>query len=370
MEIIDAEAIPVEAPVAPLEAGGLAPYVGMFSSVTAVERVLVRLEADDGTEGWGEIRPVPSVDATVATLEADVFPEVVGRTVGEIRPFLAAFQYEYVQLDPYIAAVEMAMWDLHGRALGVPLSQLLGGRVEDTVPIAAPLGILDEATARAEAEAIADDGYAVLKTKGGRDWQADVERIIAMDEAADGKLEFRLDPNQGYTVEEAVRVASMLEDAGVYLEYFEQPVRVDSVGTYKRLRTRLRTPIGVNEDTYFRGNLFGLVREDAIDVAVVDIVPSGGILRCREQVAVAAEAGLSVAHHDAFDLGVKKAAVLQTVASTPAINLATDTVYPAWADRLLETPLAVAAGEMAVPDGPGLGIQVDRARVEALRIDT
>lgn len=369
MEITAAEAIPVEVAVTPLADGGLAPYRGKASSVSDVRRVLIRLETASGSDGWGEIRPSPSVESTVSTLRADVFPEVVGRAVWDVTAFRQAFEYEYVHLDHYVAGVEMAMWDAHGRTLDVPVSRLFGGRTRDEVPVAAPLGILDVDRSREHARRIHEAGFEVLKTKGGRDWRADVERVVAMADAVDHELAFRLDPNEGYTVDEAVRVAAALEDAGVYLEYLEQPVRIDSVGTMKRLRNRLRTPIGVNEDTYYRGNLFQLLREDAIDVAVVDIVPSGGIGPVRRQAAVAAEAGVSVAHHDAFDLGVKRAAVLQVAACTPAINLAVDTVYPAYEHHLVEDPHSVSDGTMAVPDGPGLGVTVDRAAVSEIRLD-
>jgi L-alanine-DL-glutamate epimerase-like enolase superfamily enzyme len=191
----------------------------------------------------------------------------------------------------------------------------------------------------------------------------------AMHDAVDGALEFRLDPNQGWTFEEAVRVGAMLKDAGIYLQYLEQPVRIDTYGTYAKLRSRLQTPIGVNEDTYFPRNLNQLIQADAIDVAVMDLVPSGGILRARELASVAADAGVSLSHHNGMDLGVKTAAVLQTVATTPAFNLAPDTVYYAWKDHIIEDPFDLKDGAMAVPDGPGLGVTVDRSKVEEYRID-
>lgn len=369
MRISDLDVIPVEVTVKPLDEGGLAPYQSNFSSVTDVRRLLIRLETESGVEGWGEIRPTLSVESATAILRSDVFPEAINRPVWEIGPFLDAFQYEYLSIDPYVGGVEMAMWDAYGRSLDVPVHRLLGGKQRDELPLAAPLGILDPDRSRRYAKRVIEQGYDVLKTKGGRDWQADVERIKAMDEATEGGLEFRLDPNQGYSADEAVRVAARLEDAGVYLQYLEQPVRIDSIGTLKRLRNRLTTPVAVNEDTYYRRNLFNLVREDAIDVAVVDIVPSGGIVEMQRLAAIAAESGVSVAHHDAFDLGIKKAAVLHAVASTPAINLATDTVYPAFERDVITTRHSVAAGTMAVPDGPGLGVEVDRKTLDAIRLD-
>lgn len=369
MHVVDVETIPVEADVKPLEAGGIAPYRGSESSVERVTRLLIRVSTDGGIEGWGEIRPTLALETAAGLVERDVAPQIVGRPVWEIEAFLDRFQFEYLHLRPFVAGVEMALWDAFGKHLGEPLHRLLGGKCTDAIPVAAPLGILPPDESRRYARRALEDGYDVLKVKAGRDWRTDVDRVVAMDEAVDGQLELRVDPNQGWTVEEAVRVAARLEDHEIYLQYLEQPIRIDSVGSLARLRSRVRTPIAVNEDTYVPRNLYQLASADAIDVAVVDLVPAGGILELKRQLGVATEAGLSVAHHDAFDLGIKKAAVAHTVASSPAINLATDTVYPHWADHVIETPLSVADGHLTVPDGPGLGVTVDEGQLDSLRVD-
>lgn len=369
MHVVDVDTIPVEAEVKPLEAGGIAPYRGSQSAVERVTRLLIRVSTDADVDGWGEIRPTLAAETAAQIVEHDVAPHIVGRPVWEIEAFLDRFQFEYLQLRPFIAGVEMALWDAFGKHLDAPLHQLLGGRCEEAIPVAAPLGILPPDESRRYARRALEEGYDVLKVKAGRDWRTDVDRVVAMDDAVDGQLDLRVDPNQGWTVEEAVRVAARLEDQGIYLQYLEQPIRIDSPGSLAGLRNRVRTPIAVNEDTYVPRNLFQLARADAIDVAVVDLVPAGGILELKRQLGVATEAGLSVAHHDGFDLGIKKAAVAHTVASSPAINLATDTVYPAWADHVVETPLTVADGRLVVPDGPGLGVTVDEAQLESLRVD-
>lgn len=369
MRVTGVDTIPVEVGVKPLASGGIAPYRGRHSAVERVTRLLIRVSTDTGVDGWGEIRPTLSVESAREIIHRDVAPNIVERPVWEIEAFLHGFQFEYLHLRSFVAGVEMALWDAYGKELGVPLHRLLGGKCMDAVPVAAVLGILPPEESRRYARRTVADGYDVLKVKAGRDWRVDVDRVIAMDDEVGGRLEFRVDPNQGWSFEDAVRVAARLEDEGIYLQYLEQPIRIDSIGALKRLRNRVRTPIGVNEDTYVPRNLFHLVREDAIDVAVVDVVPAGGILELKRLSGVASESGISLAHHDGFDLGIKKAAVLHVVASSPAINLAVDTVYPAWEDNIIETPLTLTDGHMTVPDGPGLGITIDDARLESLRID-
>lgn len=369
MEVADVEVIPVKMGVTSLKEGGIAPYKGKYSSVETVDRILLRLETNTGIVGWGEIRPSPSVKSATAILRNEVIPEALGRDVWEIESFLGCFHYEYLDLKSYVAGVEMAMWDALGKHLDAPLHQLLGGKCTEEVPVSSPLGILSPERSREYARKALEAGFDVLKVKAGRNWQTDVDRVIAMNDEVNGQLELRVDPNQGWNFEDAVRVGAQLEDAGIFLQYLEQPVRIDSFGTYKRLRNRLTTPMGINEDAYFQRNLSHLLKEDAIDVAVVDLVPAGGILKLKSQAAVAADHGISVAHHDAFDLGIKKAAVLHSVASTRAINLAVDTVYLAWDDYIIEDPHRISGGKMPVPDGPGLGVTVNSDKLETYRTD-
>ncbi len=167
---------------------------------------------------------------------------------------------------------------------------------------------------------------------------------------------------------EAVRALTRLEEQGILLEYIEQPLRTETFGSYASLRSRTRTPIGVNEDTYFNGNLRQLLKADAIDAAVVDLVPAGG-LGCSRAGRGGQAAGVSVSHHCGFDLGIKTAAMLHLVGSTPAIDLAPDSVYYGWDDYVIENPFEVEDGAYPVPTGPGLRITVDESAVERYRLD-
>ncbi|KTG11473.1 N-acylamino acid racemase [Haloprofundus marisrubri] len=371
MPVSRVDAIPVEVGVKPLEEPlGLAPYNSNHDSVESVTRMLVRIETDEKVTGWGEMLVgMKSAAVTKAVIDDVIAPELIGRELDEIRDFIESFYYPYVKVRPFLGAVETALWDALGKKLNVPLYQLLGGKTRDTVDVAFCLGILSPEESRQHAREAFDAGFRTLKTKAGPDWRDDVARLRAMHDEVDGRMEFRLDPNQGWNFEDAVRVAAHLEDESIFLQYLEQPVRIDTYGTYAKLRERLRTPIAVNEDTYFPRNLNYLLKEDAIDVAVVDLVPAGGILRLKDQVALANSAGVSVSHHCGFDLGIKTAAVLHTVASTPGINLPPDSVYYGWDDYIVETPFEVEDGGYRVPQRPGLGISVDEEKVEQYRVD-
>ncbi|WP_121743264.1 mandelate racemase/muconate lactonizing enzyme family protein [Natronorubrum halophilum] len=384
MEITGVEAFAVNMNVVDLEDGGLSPYVTNHGAVEDVDRVLVRVDTDEGISGWGEMRVFLSPKTTVTTLEDGVAPIIEGHSPFEVESLRRLLFIEYTNVDMFFSAVEMACWDIVGKDLEKPIYELLGGwtapgtttrRMDteydqtNTVDTAYCLGILPLEESRAHAATALDEGFDVLKTKAGRDWKRDVERIVAMDDEVDGRLEFRLDPNQGWRLDEAVRVGAALADAGVYLQYLEQPIQVDSHRSLARLRQRTPQPIAPNEDTYIAHNLRELIEHGALDVAVVDMTPAGGISGLRQLAAIAEDAGIPMAHHCAFDLGIRTAAILHAVSGIPGFTLPPDTVYYAWEDDVIEEPFEIDNGAIAVPDEPGLGITVDEDRVAEYRID-
>lgn len=371
MHIREVEAIPVCMGIAPLETDlGLAPYVSNYDSIESVDRILVRVETSTGVVGWGEmLAGLKSHQVTRSVIEDVVAPELRGVPIDEAQGVLKEFYYPYVRLDPFLGAVSTAIWDLVGKQYGAPIHDLLGGAVKEKVPVAFCLGIMNPEEAGKHAAQAKDAGFTRLKTKAGPNWKADIERLVSMDNAVKGSMEFRLDPNQGWAPSEAVRALTRLEERGVLLEYIEQPLSTETFGSFAKLRSRTNTPIAVNEDTYFRGNLTQLLRLDAIDVAVIDLVPAGGIDAAMDQVGEASAAGVSVSHHCGFDLGIKTAAVLQLVSSTPAIDLPPDSVYYGWDDYVLEDPFELHEGSYIVPTDPGLGVTVDDQKLERYRLD-
>lgn len=148
----------------------------------------------------------------------------------------------------------------------------------------------------------------------------------------------------------------------------EQPIRVDAHASLTRLRQRTAQPIGPNEDTYIARNLREMIERGALDVAVLDLTPAGGISAVRQLAGIAEDAGVPAAHHCAFDLGIRTAAIVHTVSSVPGFTIPPDTVYYAWEDDILVEELTIEDGSIRVPNGPGLGIEVDETKLEDCRI--
>ncbi|ELK55020.1 mandelate racemase [Haloferax sp. BAB-2207] len=388
MEITDVTAVTVDVPLTSTDEHlGIAPYTTNHGELESMERVLVRVDTDEGIEGWGEMRVFLSPTATESLIEDGIGPMVIGQSPFETERLRRQVFVEYTNVDMFFSAVETACWDIVGKALDRPVYELLGGWTAPTqstlqhrshvadgtrspgpVPVAFCLGILPPEESRVKAREALDAGFDVLKTKAGRDWRQDVARIKAMHDETDGQLEFRLDPNQGWTLDQAVRVGAMLEDEGIYLQYLEQPIRVDSHVSLARLRQRLRQPIAPNEDTYVPHNISSLVEAGAMDVGVIDLTPAGGISGIRQQAAILEDAGVPFTHHCAFDLGIRTAAILHAVSGIPGFSLPPDSTYYAWEGDVISEPFEVEDGCLPAPLGPGLGISVDRDAVEAYRI--
>lgn len=400
MQISDVTAITVDVPLVGLDEHlGIGTYVTNHGQIDSMERVLVRVDTDEGISGWGEMRTFLSAEATEAIIEDGVGPLICGQSPFELERLRRQIFIEYTNVQLFFAAVETACWDIVGKSLGKPIFELLGGSTapEQTGALNAPaavrasatgtgpgsgdatatnrsvefafcLGILSPAESRVKASEALDAGFSVLKTKAGRDWEQDVARIEAMDDEVDGKLKFRLDPNQGWSLDQAVRVGAALEDAGVYLQYMEQPIRVNQHRSLARLRQRLRQPIAPNEDTYIPNNLQSLIESGSMDVAVLDLTPAGGIAGLRQQAAIVEDAGIPFTHHCAFDLGVRTAAIIHAVYGIPGFTLPPDTTYYAWEDDVIDDPFEVVEGRLTVPDEPGLGITVDMDAVERYRV--
>ena len=388
MEITDVTAVTVDVPLTGLdEPLGIGPYVTNHGQVDSMERVLVRVDTDEGIAGWGEMRTFLTSTATESVLEDGIGPLVEGQSPFEIERLRRQVFIEYTNIELFFAAVETACWDIVGKALDRPVFELLGGAtapqqtaamnadaaesetaIDRNVEFAFCLGILSPEKSRPKAREALDAGFSVLKTKAGRDWQQDVARIKAMHDEVDGQLEFRLDPNQGWSLDQAVRVGSALEDAGIYLQYMEQPIRVNAHSSLARLRQRLRQPIAPNEDTYIPHNLRSLIEAGAMDVAVLDLTPAGGIAGLRQQAAIVEDAGIPYTHHCAFDLGIRTAAILHAVHGLPGFSLPPDTTYYAWEGDVLTDPFEVTDSCMTVPEEPGLGIDVDLDAIEEYRV--
>lgn len=342
----------------------IAPYQNRYKAGTSKESLIIRIETDDGIEGWGE--------APQRWIEGNAFSGSEADTVNAKLAGWDPFDLErlYVEggiRDTYLqSAIEMAFWDIMGKATGKPVYQLLGGSVRSPdIELAACMGIQPYDKAGELARLYVEMGFSTLKTKAGRDAEEDLTMVRGVRDAVGEKLKLRIDANMGYSPHEAFIVARDLEPFA--LEYFEQPMPMYELGCAAEIRARTTTPVGLNESVTSLDMVMEIIGLGAADVLLPDTYQCGGILAVKKVAALAEGAGIPCVMHCAHDLGPKTAAMLHIVVSTPVFALANDCTYYGLVDDIIRNPFQIERGRMRVPTAPGLGIEIDPAKLERYR---
>ena len=394
----------------------IAPYQSRYRAASSTKALLVRLTTDDGLVGWGEtpqrylgeqltgheavaLRPalvgrdprdVEALDHLAAELGGDssggaaggdlsggglggdsssgaAGGDLSGGGLGSDSSGGAACDTPPGLDGTYVqSAVEMACWDLTGKSCGLPLYRLLGGLVRRRIELAACMGIRPANEAAAIARQYVAEGFTTLKTKAGRDPEEDLDMVRAIRGAVGDRLRLRIDPNMGYSPEVAAALARDLEPYG--LEYLEQPMAAGEIAASAALRGRTRTPLALNESVTTLAAVRSILEQQAADVLLPDTYQCGGIRAVQRVAHVAESAGVACVVHCAHDLGLKTAAMLHLAASTSNFSLANDCTYYSLVDDVLADRIAINGGDMLVPEGPGLGVDVDLARVRRFQL--
>jgi L-alanine-DL-glutamate epimerase-like enolase superfamily enzyme len=358
MKITQLNALRVRIPQKP----PIAPYQNRYCAGTYKEALLVRLETDSGLVGWGET-PDDWIDRSYEGTPVELLRrQVLGRNPFDLEAF-----YAENTLGCYLASgVEMALWDLIGKAVRQPLYRLLGGAVRRKVELAACMGIRPYEEAKAIARQYVEMGFSTLKTKAGRDAAEDLEMVRGIRDGVGDRLKLRIDPNMGYSPDVALSLAQDLEKYN--LEYFEQPMHSTLLAESARLRRQTKTPLALNESVTTPEVALQILQLGAADVLLPDTYQGGGILGVKKVATLAEAAGVPCVFHCSHDLGLKTAAMLHVVASTPNFPLANDCTYYGLEDDII-TPLhRIARGYMNVPEEPGLGVHVDESKLARYRV--
>jgi muconate cycloisomerase len=369
MRITQIEPIPV---LVPLKAG-LTTKTAHGEHIDS-HYVLVRVHTDTGLVGLGEATLAPrwsgeTAPGCVAALIDILSPALVGADPTQVTALRARMD-RALKLNPFTkAAVEMALWDLAGKAAGVPVYQLFGGKARDRIPIKMVVGAFDTKKAVALAERFLKWGVRCLKVKVGLDPAGDLERVRAVRETAGHDISIGIDANCGWSVPVARDLLRRLEP--YRLLFAEQPVPADDPGLLAQLRRATTTPVMADESVFTLADAWNLARADAADVLSVYPGKHGGLAATLEIAHLAQAAGLVCSLGSNLELGVGTAAMLHVAAACPAVA---SEIYPADAigplyheADLLTEPLTLGPEAALVPEGPGLGVELDTEQVERWR---
>jgi L-alanine-DL-glutamate epimerase-like enolase superfamily enzyme len=339
--------------------------------VTAVQRsVLVRVAAGEDLEGWGNVDPTPgysrlSVEDIRGTI-ADLTPALIGLDPFNIRRALAVMDTRVDGRLEAEAAVEMALWDLKARALGVPLHSLLGGRLKDRVTLNAWIGTVPPVQAAAEAREWLGRGFASAKIKLEGSDPEGLARVAAVRDAVGDALALRVDFNESLPLADAVSFIGKLEPFGLTL--VEQPVPREQIAALAEIRAGIGIPLMADESVTGPASLIEIIRRRAADIVKVKVMKQGGLLRTLAMVETAAAAGLGVVIGHGFGLTLSTLAEATVAAMSPAVLDGCEAVGPLkMAGDVVTRPVVLDQGILALPDTPGLGADVDRGALARYR---
>lgn len=333
--------------------------------------VLIEVHTDEGVVGIGEAAAYPSADIVLAVLRG-IEPLVLGEDPFAIerlvrRIDLVGTWHHVRATSPAIAAVEMACWDIVGKACGQPLVNLFGGRFRDRVECFYYVARAKPDEVAEEARRATDAGFSTCYLKvGSDDPRVDFERVEALRDGAGPDARLRVDANEAWSPGEAVRIIRQLQRFD--LELVEQPVSGRNLAEMAYVRQRIDVPLLANEASWTRHDQLSVIRAGAADVLSVDNQMDGGLLNLKRSAGICEAAGLPVVKHSLGELGVALAAATHVIASTPNFRYANqaygallaDDVTAGFGGGLDSYP----DGRLTVPDAPGLGVRLDPERVD------
>lgn len=318
----------------------------------------------------------PEIDEVV--LHTLVAPRIVGHDAASpaslrARARAAVHGYPYAK-----AALDIAVHDLVGRAKGVPVFDLLGGRRRREVVIAHMLGLGSVDHAEQEARDALDEGCRAFQVKGGQDADHDVELIRRLRAVGGSGVTLRVDANCGYrTPKAAIAAVRALAEAGA--DMVEQPVA--DLADLRRVTESTPIPIIADEACWTASDAVAAIRHDAVDALSVYVAKAGGIAGAAAVTQVAAAAGLPHDLNGSLEAGVGNLASLHVAVSSdadllpsvlpvsgPAGDLPTRTFGRYFLDDVIATCMKVDGGSVLLDDSPGLGVDVDETKLASMSI--
>lgn len=339
--------------------------------------LIVRLHTDEGHVGLGEATLSPlwsgeTAPGCAAILEDLVAPKLVGCDPTQINQLRHKLD-RCIRFNPFAkSAVEMALWDLKGKALGVPVYQLLGGKVRDRVPIKLVVWAWDVPKAESLARQYLDWGVECLKIKVGLDPDQDVERVQAVRELAGPDIPIGVDANCGWNPTTARQTLRRLEEFN--LLFAEQPIPPTHVEALAEVRRHTQIPIMADESNFTLEDAWNITAKRAADILSCYPGKHGGIGATLDIAGVARGAGIVCSIGSNMELGVGTAAMLHVAAACPTIDSETypaDILGPLYHESdLLTEPLQLGPPAATVPEGPGLGVELDEDLLEKFRDTT
>ena len=349
-------------------AGGLGMAIPAEEPWLGGDFVLARLSADDGSHGVGEafvwlpetgVSPAQVVDA----VQHGLAHYVLGTSPFAVEALRARMDRNVARSEVAKGLLDIACHDLAGRIAGRPVCELLGGAGAQDLPLAALIPLGDARSVLDLAQAFRKGGTATFRFKLGSGIEADRAVIAAAREALGDAVRLRVDYNQAYTPDQAIRAIEAI--APFRIDCAEQPVRADDWLGMARVQRAVGVPLMAHEGCFSLTDAIALIELDAVRVLGVNTERPGGITQALRAIDYAARRGLGTVLHNQ-PLGIASAAQIHLGAARAgvlghAMELFGHVMLE---DDLIVEPLDYSGGRVRVPDGPGLGVTLDESALD------
>jgi o-succinylbenzoate synthase len=340
-----------------------------YGTVTRLKRAIIRLQDEDGNEGWGEATPLEYFTGETAAGSAAILREAAKRIEelpgGDLLASIGSLA-DFSKQPAARSGLETAILDLAGNQSGRPLSDWLGGEKRGELPMDSPLGLLSKEDAVKKIRKFLDTGVSTFKLKVGMDVEADAERVLGIRKAYPDGVHLRIDANGGFSPDEALRFCAGIGDSAV--EHFEQPVSPDEercLETFRKIR-EMGISVAVDESLFTPEDARRLIGEDAADVAVIKLIKCGGPLAAREIAGIFADAGKSAVFSSPYESFIAKAAGVAVALSMPDDGRAQELDHMVLESDFAEWRHRLSGGKLLRGEGAGHGARGLRERLDAL----
>lgn len=345
---------------------------------------VVEIATDEGITGWGECYGPAAVNK--ALIETQYAPRVIGRDPFDVE---AVWEDLYNRIKDYgaqgfsitaLSGIDIALWDIMGRAVGKPIHKLIGGAYRTSVQAYAT-GLYFIDMNRLIEEAVEEaleykaQGFRAIKMKIGLgDLKLDHRRVAAVREAIGPDIALAVDANHCFSVPQAIRLGRMLEPLD--LLWFEEPVSPEDHDGYAQVTQALDMAVAGGENDFTRWGFRDVIAKKAMDIVQPDVCAAGGISEMRKIATLASAFGVECVPH-AWGSAIGLAATVQFLAALPDQPPALRPMPPMLEfeqtpnplrDILAKEPIVQQQGIVAVPTGPGLGIEIDRAVLARFKV--
>ena len=382
--------------VTPWLISALAPYLDTANDNQKTrlrEYVFVEVSTDEGITGWGEItatRPVANRSVCAALRHvSDLIEGDDPRLIEMIwNKIFRAFTYMGSRgaTTNIISAIDIALWDIRGKVLGLPISELFGGPVRDGVPIYChPQNGSSIEDMTQHVKAIVETGQKALKLDpfqphheeesngyltgklSAESENLGVERIAAIREAVGPDIEVMIDCHGRFDVPTAIRLAKALEPYNIW--WFEEPVPVESTHALKQVRENVSVPICVGERLHTRWDFVPILENELADFIMPDVTWTGGISEIKKIATMAEAYYVPISPHDASG-PINVLAGAHAMASVPNhYRVETSRAKLNAYDAFIDHPLEIRGDKIYLSDRPGLGIDLDKEFMRGHVID-